>query len=463
MSASEPHLDRPLGLAAGVALVTGGVIGIGIYVLIAQISARAGTAQWLAFSIAILLSAIGVLPLVQVASALPLAGGGYLFTSRLLNPALGTVTSYWAVLGGSSSTALVSWGMADYLSAHLPFAAPRLLLALLIPGSFFALYWFGLRLALGVQVLLAAQLVIALLVYVVSGLSHPSVELSFALDFPRGGGDFILACVLCYSVCVGFQVIGEMGEEMQRPSRNIPLSLLIGGGIVLLVYLAVGAVFIGAVPYDFDAIRAMTAPLNQTGEQFLSGFWLVFLSIGALSAGLTSFNAGAIALPRELYSQARDGIVPTWLGQVDPRTRSPLRAVAAYFVFTFALILVGGLLPAANVLDVYGVMTAVGILLMTAVIAIAAGRLPRRYPERYQAAFFRLPPAVLAAASVVSVVSCVGFAALVLLELPWVLVVYVVWTLVVLGYYRLRVAALERKEPGWAARVAKLPGIEDAG
>lgn len=154
---------------------------------------------------------------------------------------------------------------------------------------------------------------------------------------PQGMGGFIMASILCYSVCIGFQAIAEMGEEMQNPRRNIPLSLIVGGGIVLVIYIVVGTVFISSLPYDFESINSMTAPLMQSGKRFLPGYWVLFLSMGALSAGLTSFNAGAIALPRELFAQARDGILPGFLGRVNPRTRTPLNAVTVYFILTIAL------------------------------------------------------------------------------------------------------------------------------
>jgi amino acid transporter len=47
----DVRLDRPIGLAGGVALVVGGVIGMGIYALIAAVGARAGSALWIAFKV----------------------------------------------------------------------------------------------------------------------------------------------------------------------------------------------------------------------------------------------------------------------------------------------------------------------------------------------------------------------------------------------------------------------------
>lgn len=451
--AEDVRLDRPIGLAGGIALVVGGVIGMGIYALIAAVGAQAGSALWLAFTVAIVVSAIGVAPLIQIASALPRAGGGYLYTSRLMSPLLGTLTSSWAILGGASSTAMVALGMAGYIVPYLPFALPVQVAAVLLPLLFFGLYFFGLRLAASLQMVMAVQLIVALGIYGVAGAG--ANDLNFSLTLPQGAGGLIMAVILCYSVCMGFQVIAEMGEEMKNARRNIPLSLLIGGSLVLVIYILVGTVFVSSVPYDFKAIKAMTAPLMDTGRMFLPEFWVAFLSVGALSAGLTSFNAGAIALPRELFSQARDGVMPAFLGRIDARTRTPLNAVTAYFAFTIFLVLMG------RSIDFYGVMTAVGILMMTAMIAIAGVRLPKKFPERYGSAYFRISPLWLKVIAVISVISSLGFVFLVLMELPVVGAIYVGWTTVVLAYFRLRINWLKSQGGDWQARFKRIPGHDE--
>jgi APA family basic amino acid/polyamine antiporter len=452
-SPADIKLDRPIGLFGGIALVIGGVIGMGIYALIAAVGAQAGSSLWVAFFIAMIVSAIGVAPLIQIASALPRAGGGYLYTSRLLNPLMGAIVSNLAVLGGASSTAMVALGLAGYVVPYLPFTVPVRVVAVILPLLFCGLYLFGLRLATSLQMLMAIQLVVALLVYAIAGVLE--FDLNFTFSAPQGAGGLVMASILCYSVCMGFQVIGEMGEEMVNARRNIPLALLIGGTVVLVIYIIVGTVFISSIPYDFEKIKAMAAPLMDTAKLFLPDFWVIFLSIGALSAGLTSFNAGAIALPRELFSQARDGVMPELLGKIDARTRSPLNAVFAYFAFTVFLILLG------QHIDFYGVAAAVGILLMTAIIAVAAVRLPAKFPERYAQAYFKISKFWLIVFAAVTVISSLGFVLIVLMELPLVGIIYIGWVVLVVGYYFLRVSWLKKTGVDWDTRIRRLPGYDE--
>ena len=77
-------LEKRIGLAGGTAIVVGGVIGMGAYALVPSIAQKAGNAAWLAMTIAMLVSVVSVLPLIQISSALPVAGGGYMYASYFL-------------------------------------------------------------------------------------------------------------------------------------------------------------------------------------------------------------------------------------------------------------------------------------------------------------------------------------------------------------------------------------------
>lgn len=447
---SQPteHLQRSIGLIGAVAIVVGGVLGMGVYVLVAEITAQAGRSIWLAFSVALAISVVGSLPLIQLASAMPRAGGGYFYTSRLLNPMLGTITSWWAILGGASSVAVVTVGLTSYILEFFGLDVPPIFASTVLLIVVYATYWFGVRMAISLQVVMTAQLVLALLIYGAYGVQK--LELNFSPEFPQGVGGFFMAVVLSYTVVLGFQVIAEMGQEMTNPSKNIPLSLLIGCCVLLVLHVLVGAVFTASAPTDIEGLRALKAPLADSARTFLPTYFVTFLSIGAISAGLTSLNAGAIAIPRELYSQALDGVLPQWLGKVDARTHSPLNSVTFYFMFLAALVFL------RLDIDYYGILAAVGILSMTTVISVAALFLPTRMPDRYAKAYIHMPIWLLYACCFASILSSLGFVAIVATEKPSVLAVYGCWTLLAIVYFSLRVRWLKRHNFDWAARTSDM-------
>ena len=273
----EVKLGRAFGLGGGIALVVGSIIGMGIYALLAPIVANAGNTMWLAFTIAIIISAVGVIPIIQGASAIPRAGAGYLVTSRLTNPYWGSLTSLWAIVGGACSTCFVCIGFAGNVAAYwawdLDQALEIKILSLILPILFMGLYLFKLQLANSVQIIMVILKVLALVLFIAVGLFVVTNPIQLSFFSPKGSSGMVLAVVLCYSACMGFQVIAEMGEEMKNPKRNIPLAMVIGGIIVLVIYVFVGVVFSSSTPYNYEALMKMKAPLLDSAGHFYPRDW----------------------------------------------------------------------------------------------------------------------------------------------------------------------------------------------
>ncbi|MBI2422898.1 MAG: APC family permease [Candidatus Hydrogenedentes bacterium] len=444
------HLNRQIGLVGATALVVGGVIGAGIYVMVAEIGALAGYASWLAFAAAMLMSLVGVLPLIQTAGALPQAGAGYFFCSRLLSPYWGVLMSYWVILGGGASTTVVAVTLARYAEHYVSLPVPTNVIAGAIVLAFYGVYTFGLRLAMPLQIIMTLQFLLALLLYAGAGVWDTGLEMD--LVPPHGLPAFLMAVLLSYSTCMGFQVIAEMGEEIKEPRKNIPLALLIGGAIVSVIYILVVTVFVVALKGDGDAMRALKAPLTISAEGFLPPALIGFLSLGAITAALTSLNAGAIAIPREWFAQARDGIAPHWLGAISPRTRTPQHAVTAFMLWVLMLLALG------QSMDFYGYCAAIGILVLSSAICLAALRLPKRFPKHLARAYIRFPQGLMWGCAIVTLLVTLVFVAVIAIELPSVLALYAFWTLAVSVGYRVKTRTFSPAQ--WAA-LAAVPEVED--
>jgi APA family basic amino acid/polyamine antiporter len=462
---AEVRLGRSIGLGGGVAMVVGSIIGMGIFALLAPIAANSGTAMWLAFLLAIIISAVGVVPIIQGASAIPRAGVGYIATSRLSNPYWGSITSLWAIVGGACLTSFICIGFAGNIAAYWNWGIDKeleiRLLSLIIPVLLMGLYLFKLQLANWVQIIMVILKLLALLVFVVAGIFMLNNPIQLTFELPRGISGMVLAVILCYSTCTGFQVVAEMGEEMKHPKRNIPLSMIIGGAIVLVFYVLVGAVFTSAVPYNYDTLMNMKSPILDAANTFLSPGWVAFLGFGALFAAVTALNAGAIALPREILGQARDDLLPAALGKVSTRTLTPLRAIGLYFLLVMLMLCLqfGGVS-----IDFYGVMAAIGILLMTTIAAIVVVNLPSRYPEMYKKAFIQIPRPWLVTLAFITALTSLPFIVLVMLDYKntaLIAVLLVGLTVLFSIYYVLRVRWLKKQGVDWAARTRVITGFDE--
>jgi basic amino acid/polyamine antiporter, APA family len=202
----------------------------------------------------------------------------------------------------------------------------------------------------------------------------------------------------------------------------------------------------------------MKSPLIDAANTFLAPGWVGFIAFGALFAAVTALNAGAMALPRELLSQARDNLLPSGIGKVSGRTLTPVRAVGVYFILVILLLL---LQFAGMDIDFYGVMSAVGILLMTIIGAFAVINLPKKYPAEYKQAFIRIPRPWLIVFAILTALTSLPFIIGVIVSYhnaALMCCILVGLTALFIVYYFLRVKWLKEQGVDWDERTKHLTG-----
>lgn len=443
-------LEKKIGLVGGIGIVTGGVIGMGAYTLIPGIAAKAGEGAWLAILLALIVSVISVLPLIQLSSALPVAGAGYLYCSRLISPFAGLLASSMAILGGGSSLCLVALGIAQYLQIYFAITLDVYWLALLFIIAFYLIYQFGLKLLTALQVIMVIQMLLALLMY--AAIVLKANRFHIVIGKPAEG--FWFAVILAFNVCFGFQIVTELGEEMRQPKKNIPLALLLGAGMVMIIYMGILSAYLSEVG---PALITQKPSLADTAKPYFNDAMNIFFMIGVLNAGITSYNAGAIALPREIFSMARDGMLPSFFARVNALNGNPGKAVFAMFSIVTLLILftkglsILGIIEnyfghhTNDIIEFFGFMTILGIMLLTIMSSIAAARLPYRYKERYVAAYIQIPHWLLNVFVIMSVLSSTTIVFIMIIEKPLIALIYILFSGLIGIYYLFRKWYLARK------------------
>lgn len=431
------ELQRNISLVGAVAIVVGSVIGMGAFVLLPIVCSQAGGAAWLAIALAVGISIISMLPLIQLGAALPTAGGGFEYGRRLLSPTLGILLSWWGVLGGAAALALVAYGLVESFATYLSEGISLHLVALATVTLFYVVQRAGVKLLSTLQVVLVAQMLVALLIYGSVGLLSDGN--GYVPEAPTDVG-FLMALAVAFNVCLGFQVVVELGEEMRSPERNIFRTLIVGAVLVLLFYLLVIAAYTHLVGVENLAGRP---DLVSTSVAFLPPWGVWFLQFGIVGAALTSFNGTAIAIPREIYAQGRAGVLPSRFAQLD-KQGNPHQAVSLYFALVVVLLLLGALLDALGVLthffgkdiiEFYGFITVSGILILTVGLSVAAWRLPKLMPDAYASSKVRLPASVLRMAVIISVFFNTGLVMLMcskwLIPLLLILFGWLVWWILI--------------------------------
>ena len=425
--------DR-VGLLAVLALVVGNAISVPIYVLSGPLAGSAGPSVVLAVMLAAIPAFFVVLYNALLGSAMPVAGGLYVYISRLTSPFWGFLVPFTLPLVVWASLLVTATGFAEYTRYLLDLPTTVLIYALLL--LVLVINIAGLRLVAQFQILFVAGLVLALAVFVVPGAT--AVEpANYAPLFPDLGAFGIAAVALFYPF-LGFGLLVELGEEIDDPGRTIPLALFGGVAIVAVVYVALTAVLVGVVPWTE---LGNANDLATASERFLPSWGPSVVAVGALFAVITSVSTALLTASRTIMRAARDGILPRSLSRVHPRFGTPYLALLVLGLPPFLLV------PLAD--ELIGLSVFIGLASLTAYFFCAIGlwNLPREFPEHYANAAFRLRRhrgllfAVLAGALATG-----SFWMVTLFQRPLVGVVLVGWFMVGYAYYRYRLGKADPAE-----------------
>src|SRR5262249_29154456 len=173
--------------------------------------------------------------------------------------------------------------------------------------------------------------------------------------------------------------ISTAAEETLNPQRNLPIGILGGLGICTLIYMLVGAVLTGMVPYkELTVADPLARALELAGFRAVS--WIVALGAAvSMSAVLLVFQYGQ---PRIFFAMARDGLLPGWAAKVHPRTHIPSTTTVLTGIFVALWSLIG---DSAETYD----LTNIGTLFAFMLVSIGVLVLRYKEPDRHRP--FKVP------------------------------------------------------------------------
>jgi APA family basic amino acid/polyamine antiporter len=138
----------------------------------------------------------------------------------------------------------------------------------------------------------------------------------------------------------GWNDLNMVSEEIQRPEKNIPLALVLGVGVVAVLYMGLNAGIQYALPAA--AIAKSAVPAAAASEAALGHLGIVLVSIGMMISMLATLNGTVMSGGRVPFAVARDGYFFKALGEVHPRFHTPALALVIQGAVAILLIVVGG-------------------------------------------------------------------------------------------------------------------------
>lgn len=393
MTPTQPALRRVLGTPLLIFYGLGVIIGAGIYVLVGTVIGAAGAAAPWAFVLAGALAGLTGLSYAELAVRFPEAAGAAAYVKEAFgSDRLSQLTGLAVAAVVVVSTASIARGSIGYVQVFLPL--PGAAIAGGVVLLFTAVACLGVRESVGMAAVMTAIEVGGLLLVLAAGwqlLGGAPVRLDELVPAaPAAWAALVSGAFLAFFAFIGFENLANMAEEARDPERSLPRAILASLGISAVLYAAVTAVAILAVPAAELAASAAPLLLMARHAAWFSPEVFSAIAIVAVANGVL---IEIVMLGRLLYGMARRGLLPRALGAVASRQRTPVRATilggAVIFVLTVTL-------PFVSLVVVSSTIT----LLVFAVVNVALWRLQTLRPR---SSGFRVPRAIPPIAAVANV------------------------------------------------------------
>ena len=382
VSRTDGNLRRVITLPQALSISFHQIVGGGVIALTGVAIAMTGTGTPVAYLLAALTVMICSIPYAAVASALPVSGARYSYAARLISPTAGYSTMWLAAIV-TTQLSLMALAAAEYLHALFP-ELPVRGFALVLLTVFVLVNLLQVAISNWVGVVLAVVMLVAFGAYIVAGSAQ--VRWSALADVaPNGIGGLLAATALLTFATNGGTYVAEMGREMKRPGRDIPLAILGGTACAAVLYCLIAIPSVAILPTSEVAGQPMTV----VAKHVLSNGWFAFFVLGGAMASVVGhINALMSAATRPILASIGDGWLPRGLGAVNRRFGSPhWLLLVLYLVGAVPIVLGVGLESLAGA-------ASIAEIALLAIIVTASLRLRRRFPAEEAAAPFRLRPGV---------------------------------------------------------------------
>jgi basic amino acid/polyamine antiporter, APA family len=361
-------LVKGLGLLDSTTLVAGSMIGSGIFIVSADIARQVNSPSllllvWIATAA---LTIIAALSYGELAAAMPHAGGQYVYLREAFGPLWGFLYGWTLFLVIQTGTmAAVAVGFAKYAGVFVPWISAnhyiagsgkigvttQQLVAILVIAFLAWLNTLGIRAGAVVQNIFTFAKTAALACLVIAGIlvgRNPAAVSANFTDFWRGASLGFTTVRL-----VGVAMVGSLfaadawnnitftAGEVRNPRRNLPLSLVLGVGLVMALYIAANLAYllmlplaaIQQAPEDRVATTAVAGILGPAAVQLIAAA-IIVSTFGCV-------NGMTLAGARVYYAMAKDGVFFRKAAKLDPVRHAPVFALAIQGVWTAILTLSG--------------------------------------------------------------------------------------------------------------------------
>jgi len=373
------ELKRHMGLFQITMYGVGIILGAGIYVLIGEAAGLAGDAVWISFVLAAIVAVIAGLSYAELSSVFPKAAAEYTFIKNSFKSNfLGFIIGWLTAITSIITAAVVALGFGGYFAEFIDL--PIVVSAILLLGALSIINFFGIRESSWTNIVLTLVEAAGLVIIIYIGFTYATPEPVNYFESPTGLSGIVIAFVLIFFAFVGFEDMANVAEEVKKPSRTIPKAILISISITGVIYVLVSLAAVRVV--SWQDLGTSAAPLAAVAERVLGTGGHVLLSSIALFATTNTVLIILIAGARILYGMASDRSLPSLLGKIHLKTKTPWIAVIGIMLASMAFAFVGDIVLVANI-SVFAIVITFAMVNLAVIVL--------RYAEPTIARPFRVP------------------------------------------------------------------------
>lgn len=396
------RLRRDLGTVESYAALIGILIGAGIF--------KVTSDAWKVTGPSVILGYVVLMPAI-LATSVPYAaylstplgkepGGEYLHISRTLGgSAIAYIGAWLKIIAYIGAGAYLASALADYLIelggrrftgefVHQSLAVGSLLFFYLI--HVVGVRWFG-----RIQVAMCVLLGLSICVLVIPGLFAVQGS-NYSPFITHGVSGFALSLAPIFFSYAGFESLAQTAGETKDSTRRLPLVFLKGITATAVIFTLMSVVAFGVLPGA--RLGASSAPMTEVAAVYLPWGAAAFVTLGAIMAITTSLNPTLIVPSRLALIFVEDRLAPPWLGAVNPRTATPIRALTLTLAACLLLVISKQLSLALNI-------AVFALVLLYFLHSLTFLMLPRRNPNLYSQIKIGIPVWLQRSSAVVSVLS----------------------------------------------------------
>lgn len=343
MEKSEDGLKRVIGVTGLAASVVNLTIGVGIYALPAIIALQLGPAAVMGYVLCALMFVTIILCYVEIGSRVKTPGGSYAYVECAFGPFAGFIINWlfffgWGILGDAAVMNII----ADSLAVLFPFfshPAMRVFLFLILLTLMIYLNIRDARQSIRIVKFITVIKLIPLFALIMFGIGHIQFSNLKWEQLPSLQSFGATALILFFAFA-GFESSLSVSGEIKDPKRTVPRAILLGGILVVAIYILIQTVMQGILGAQVSEFK--DAPLAAVAEKIIGSTGTIVILIAAAISGAGLVNGDILASSRLLYAGANDGLYPKFLGKIHPKFQTPYWAIITYAMLIFILSVSGG-------------------------------------------------------------------------------------------------------------------------